>query len=194
MRSACCEPTLFSFSIGAISRPRFRARQSSSGQCYYAIFAGWEGMSAPFRLQAGREFNGESLYDAVNYLLVSQVKAKEIPLLPLLLQLSSALIAAAMFPRKVQDLVNAFLFAVLGFITFSPFYSPQFVLWILPLVAFSDQRAMLISAIGFSWLTYFYFPNCLRPYQTPPRFGPNAFPSRRGSYYGPAPLDDGPGD
>jgi hypothetical protein len=122
------------------------------------IFAGWEGMLAPFRLQAGREFNGESLYDAVNYLLVSQVKAKEIPLLPLLLQLSSALIAAAMCPRKFQDLVNAFLFAVLGFITFSPFYSPQFVLWILPLVAFSDQRAMLISAIGFSWLTYFYFP------------------------------------
>ena len=42
--------------------------------------------------------------------------------------------------------------------SFSVFYSLQFVLWILPLVCFSGSRVMLISAILFSWLTYLYFP------------------------------------
>src|SRR5262249_33546766 len=61
-------------------------------------------------------------------------------------------------PRTFEDLVNAFIFAVLGFMTFSVFYSPQFVLWLLPLVCFSRSGPMLISAIAFSWLTYLYFP------------------------------------
>ena len=63
-----------------------------------------------------------------------------------------------MRPRSFEDLVNASLFAVLGFMSFSVFYSPQFVLWILPLVCFSGSRVMLIPAILFSWLTYLYFP------------------------------------
>jgi hypothetical protein len=54
--------------------------------------------------------------------------------------------------------VNSFIFAVLGFMTFSAFYSPQFVLWLLPLVCFSDSCAMLASVIALSWLTYLYFP------------------------------------
>jgi hypothetical protein len=63
-----------------------------------------------------------------------------------------------MRPRNFEDLVNALLFAVLGFMSFSVFYSPQFVLWILPLVCFSASRVMLLSAIFFSWITYLYFP------------------------------------
>jgi hypothetical protein len=122
------------------------------------IFAGWEGTLAPYHKQAGRNFNGQSLYDAFNYLIGSDLKASQISPLPPVMQLASALIAAAMRPRTFQDLVNAFLFAVLGFITFSPFYSPQFVLWVLPLASFSDSRAILISTIGLSWLTYLYFP------------------------------------
>ena len=42
--------------------------------------------------------------------------------------------------------------------SFSVFYSPQFVLWIPPLVCFSRSRVMLISAIFLSWLTYLYYP------------------------------------
>ena len=63
-----------------------------------------------------------------------------------------------MRPRSFEDLVNACLFAVLGFMSFSVFYSPQYVLWVLPLVCFSASRVMLISAILLSWLTYIYFP------------------------------------
>jgi len=63
-----------------------------------------------------------------------------------------------MRPQSFEDLVNAFLFAVLGFMSFSVFYSPQYVLWVLPLACFSTSRVMLISATTLSWLTYLYFP------------------------------------
>jgi hypothetical protein len=123
-------------------------------------FAGWEGVVAPFKLQAVRTINGESTYDAINYLLGARVISigSAVPWIGKLLQVGCALAAAAMRPRSFDDLVNACVFSVLGFMSFSAFYTPQFVLWILPLVCFSGSRAMLISAICFSWLTYLYFP------------------------------------
>jgi uncharacterized membrane protein len=122
--------------------------------------AGWEGMVAPFKLHAVRTLNGQSTYDAINYLFGAPVilEGSEARWVGQSLQVGSAFAAAAMRPRSFEDLVNAFLFAVLGFMSFSVFYSPQFVLWILPLVCFSGSRVMLISAIFFSWLTYLYFP------------------------------------
>jgi hypothetical protein len=63
-----------------------------------------------------------------------------------------------MRPRSFEDLVNVFLFALLGFLSFLVFYASQYELWILPLVCFSSSRLMLISAIFFSWLAYLEFP------------------------------------
>jgi hypothetical protein len=125
-------------------------------------FTSWQEALAPFRYHAQRGGNDQSTYDAINYLInyffATQMKLNQIPLVPQSLQLASALGAAAMRPRTFEDLVNAFLFAVLGFMTFSAFYSPQFMLWILPLICFSDSRAIAILAIAFNWLTYIYFP------------------------------------
>jgi hypothetical protein len=121
-------------------------------------FVGWDEALAPLKFHMQREFNGESTYDAINYLLGTRLTLSQMPFLPQSLQLASALAAAAMRPRTFEDMVNAFIFAVLGFMTFSVFYSPQFVLWLLPLVCFSRSRVMLSSAIAFSWLTYLYFP------------------------------------
>jgi len=123
-------------------------------------FSGWEGMLAPFSFQALRTLDGESTYDALNYLfsvpLISD--GSEVRWVAQSLQVGCALAAAAMRPRSFDDLVNAFLFSVLGFMSFSVFYSPQYVLWILPLVSFSRSRVLLISAILLSWLSYLYFP------------------------------------
>src|SRR5262249_54578250 len=126
-------------------------------------FAGLDGVVAPFKLQALRTLNGESTYDAINYLFGASVipEISEVPLVALSLQVGCALAAAAMRPQSFQELVNAFLFAVLGFMSFSVFYSPQFVLWVLPLVCFSSSRVMLISAIFLSWLTYLYFRSAM---------------------------------
>jgi hypothetical protein len=124
------------------------------------IFTGWDGMVAPFSSQALRTLNGESTYDAFNYFFSAPVipDGSEVRWVAQSLQVACALAAAAMRPRSFDDLVNAFLFAVLGFMSFSVFYSPQYVLWVLPLVCFSRSRVMLISAIVLSWLTYLYNP------------------------------------
>jgi hypothetical protein len=123
-------------------------------------FAGWEGMVAPFNFHAVRTLNGESTYDAINYLFGAPVVSErsEVRWLAQSLQVGCALAAVVMRPQSFDDLGNAFLFAVLGFMSFSVFYSPQFVLWILPLVCFSGSWIMLISAIFLSWLTYLYYP------------------------------------
>lgn len=124
------------------------------------LFSGWEGMVAAYKIQGLRTLNGESTYDAINYLVRAPVisDGAGIRWIGQLLQIGCALGAAAMRPQSFEDLVNACLFAVLGFVSFSVFYSPQYVLWILPLVCFSGSRVMLIAAILFSWLTYLYFP------------------------------------
>jgi hypothetical protein len=123
-------------------------------------FAGWEGVIVPFKLHAVRTLNGESTYDGINYLFGAREisNGSAVCRIGQSLQVGCALAAAAMRPRSFENLVDASLFAVLGFMSFSVFYSPQFVLWILPLVCFSASRVMLISAIFFSWLTYLYFP------------------------------------
>jgi hypothetical protein len=123
-------------------------------------FAGWEGVIAPFKIHLVRTLNGESTYDAANYLFDTPVTlwVSQVPWYAQFLQVAAALVAAAMRPRSFEDLINSFLFALLGFMSFSTFYSPQFVLWMLPLICFSTSRVMLISAVLFSWLTYLYFP------------------------------------
>jgi hypothetical protein len=124
------------------------------------IFAGWEGVIAPFKADALWTLSGESSYDAINYFFSVPAisNGPEVRWVAQSLQVGCALTAAALRPRSFDDLVNTFLFAVLGFMSFSVFYSPQYVLWILPLVSFSRSPVMLISAIFLSWLTYLYGP------------------------------------
>ena len=124
------------------------------------VFAGWEGVLAPFKFRALWTLNGQSTYDAINYLfgtrLTLQVQAAT--WVAHSLQIGCAIAAAGMRPRTFEDLIRALLFALLGFVSFSIFYSPQFLLWILPLTCFSRSRAMQMLTILFAWLTYLYFP------------------------------------
>lgn len=123
-------------------------------------FTGWEGIVAPLKFHALRTLNGESSYDALNYLFSVPVvpDGSTVRWVAQFLQVGCALAAAAMRPRKFDDLANSFLFAVLGFMSFSVFYSPQYVLWVLPLVCFSRPPVVIISAICLSWVTYLYNP------------------------------------
>jgi hypothetical protein len=127
-------------------------------------FAGWEGVVAPFKFQLMRPLigwntlGGGSTYDALNYLFNAPVTLWVKPWIAQSLQVAAALAAAAMRPRRFEDLINCFLFALLGFMSFNTFYSPQYVLWVLPLICFSTSRAMVITAVLFSWLTYLYYP------------------------------------
>ena len=110
-------------------------------------------MVAPFKFHVLRPFKGESTYDALNDLFGTPVTLDGVALQrgAQSLQLGCTLAAAAMRPRNFDALVNAFLFAVLGF-------SLQFALWILSLASFSRSPVMLSWAIAFSWLTDLYYP------------------------------------
>jgi hypothetical protein len=123
-------------------------------------FAGWQGMLAPFKFHVGRSLNDESTFDAINYVFGTSVFSMGIVTrcIAWCLQIGFAFAAAAMRPRTFEALVNALLLAALGYMSFSVFYSPQYVLWILPLVSFSDSWIILVSAVLFSWLTYAYCP------------------------------------
>jgi uncharacterized membrane protein len=121
-------------------------------------FAGWDGMIAPFKFHTERPLNNETTYDAINYLFGATV-IHSTPTLALIahgFQIGCAVIGAAFAPRRFDDLVHACLFAVVGFIAFSMFHSPQYVLWVLPIACLSSSRAILILALIFSWVSYLH--------------------------------------
>ena len=125
-----------------------------------AALVGVDAMLSPYRFHAFRLSDGESSYDALYYLtafLFEQQPRLGGPFAACL-QLSCALLAAAMRPRSFDDLLNALLVALLGFMSFSLFYSPQFILWVLPIVCLTRDRLLYRLAAVFGWVSYFHFP------------------------------------
>ena len=124
------------------------------------LFGGVEGLMFAYRFHAARWLNGESTWDAIAYLTGPAIRdwLPRFTKLPMILAAACALIAAGFRPREPRDLMRAFLFATTGFISFSVFYSPQFVLWLVPFVA--DFASPLASwlVVAASWLTFAYFP------------------------------------
>jgi hypothetical protein len=87
--------------------------------------------------------------------------------LPFVLEVATALAAAALRPQSFAAFVRAFIVAIGGFVTFSVFYSPQFYLWFIPPVAFAGSVGMLAPTIALGWVTILYFPVAfLRAYGT----------------------------
>jgi hypothetical protein len=123
-------------------------------------YGGWDAMLAPFRFHAVRTNNGEGSYDAF-YFLTAFPYAEHPTItgpVPLLLQVGSSLLGAALWPRSFADLVHSFLIGLVGFISFSLFYSPQFVLWVLPVACFAASRGIRSVAVAFGWLTFLHCP------------------------------------
>ncbi len=130
--------------------------------CNLAVwgFAGFDAMLAPFRFHARRVNTGETSYDAFFYLTALLFDGHPVlsgPL-PLVAQLVCAFGAAALRPKTFGELVNALLVSLLGFMSFALFYSPQFLLWILPVACFAADRPTRRLAVAFGWVTFLYYP------------------------------------
>ena len=123
-------------------------------------FGGVEGLMFAYRFHAARWLNGESTWDAIAYLTGPAIRdwLPRFTKLPPVLEAACALIAAGFRPREPRDLMRAFLFATTGFISFSVFYSPQFVLWLVPFVADFAWPLAAWLVVATSWLTFAYFP------------------------------------
>jgi len=125
-----------------------------------------EGLRMPYAAQADRPNIGDSTYDAFFFLLsplsfgISQVS--EVPLVPTkiaqFLQISISFLAAGLKPKTFDELIDAFLIAILGFISFSKFYSPQFCLWVAPIACFSASRNIRLLAVAFNWVSFIWYP------------------------------------
>jgi len=132
------------------------------------VWGGEQALLAPYKLQLFRKFNGESSFDSLFYvashLYISQARLAILKSwllenhIPRMIQSAIALAAASFRPRRFEDFVRAALLSVLGFITFSTFYSPQYVLWLIPFVLFSSDRVLLFLCGLLAWGSYLYFP------------------------------------
>ncbi len=123
-------------------------------------FSGPEGVMFAYRFHAARWLNGESTFDALAYVAGPGVRdaLAGMPRLPIALQAAGALAAAALRPRTPAELMRSFLLATTAFVSFSVFYSPQFVLWLVPFVAGWAWPAASWLVVAISWTTYAYFP------------------------------------
>ena len=125
-----------------------------------ALIAGGGAAIAPFRWQALRGLNGESLWDALNLVLGGRASAllASAPGLPFGLAALASLLAAAVRPRTFDDLCRSVVIAVGGYALVSVFYSAQFALWLIPPIALGGGRLLLATGIVFQWATFAYAP------------------------------------
>jgi len=121
------------------------------------LYAGTSALTMPYRLQVNRPNQPDSSYSALGYLFGMGVPTVPVPLARALQGLT-ALGAAATRPKTFASWLLASTFAVLGFIVFFPVGSPQFFMWILPMVCLSEL-AILRRLFGWlSWLTLLEYP------------------------------------
>lgn len=121
--------------------------------------SGMTAMLSPFRFQAIRTPDGDtSTWDVLMPFGLGTKIARHVPLLPFALEAGSALVAALMRPKNFQEFLRSYLVAVGGFLTFSAFYSAQFVLWLVAPVALSDSLALLAATVAIAWVTPLFYP------------------------------------
>lgn len=132
------------------------------------VWGGREALLAPYRLQVFRGFNGESTFDSL-FFLGSQLGVSPTNItklsawllerhIPLLAQSAVGLGVCFFRPSRFERFVDAAFLGVLGFMTFSVFYSPQYLIWLLPFLLLTDDRILVFLGILFAWSTYEYFP------------------------------------
>ncbi len=119
-------------------------------------WAGWEGMLAPYKAQFGIGANAESLYGLLRTCGLSG-PAWKWPFTAL--QFSVLLVAFLVRVRTRGQLLDAMAFAVMAFLSFSIRHSPQWILWISPLLVLTARgRADIAIVVVYDLLTYLYFP------------------------------------
>ncbi len=127
---------------------------------------GYAEMIFPYQYQGARTLNGESSYDALVFIVGLAAMEPAAVLhdffaqsrMHMAFQVLLVLTGTLLRPRTFLELARAFFFVLVGFISFSPFYSPQFVLWIIPVACFLRPGPIHTWTIAFAWVSFLYFP------------------------------------
>ncbi len=138
------------------------------GNLMVGIMGDWKNVAWPYAFHARRPPNGESTFDALAYLagwslggtsgrrLLGEVVG--VRWLWHVVQLGGAVLAAAFRPSTVAELAKAFLFSILMFWNFEVFSSPQFVLWLIPLLCFVGPGRIFWAGAIVITIDYVCFP------------------------------------
>ena len=123
-------------------------------------YAGLDGLLMPYQFQANRPNTAETVYSAISYLFFTEVADR--PQVPArvaqVIQLIVALIAAGLRPKTFEEWLHASTFALVGFISFNTVNSPQFFLWVIPMVCLSRSQLLKRLTIVLSWLSFLNYP------------------------------------
>jgi len=122
------------------------------------LYAGPSGVLMPYRFQGNRPNSPESIYNSVASLFMAEHAPRVPPRLAQALQALVALGAAALRPKTFQAWLRASAFAALGFVFWSPVSSPQFFLWIAPMVLLIDETRYQRIYGWLSWLSFVDYP------------------------------------
>lgn len=136
---------------------------------FLIFYIGFNNWLPTYAFHMKRSPNGESIYDAARFLAklsgggVSQAFKESYKLvayssIPNLLQAGFALLGALTLPKNFQQFLYASLVGISGFLTFSVFYSPQFVIWLLPFALFAQSRFIFWAIGTLAIITIFQFP------------------------------------
>ncbi|MEA3249597.1 MAG: hypothetical protein U9Q03_04565 [Patescibacteria group bacterium] len=128
----------------------------------FALFAGFADMIAPLAFHMMRDVERGSLPSALLALLpmAYQDGARPFVIAAMLLCqfVPFVVLTAKARVRTKTEFVHACLFILIPLTVFARFFSPQWILWITPLVLLVANRRALLALLAFDLLIYLQFP------------------------------------
>jgi hypothetical protein len=127
------------------------------------LHSGIDGLIVPYAFHMGRAMNGESLFyltsQAVRFLTGVNIGGPVAYAVLLLLQFSGGILSLL---HRIDSMRKVALWSALSivlFMLFAKFYSPQWLLWLMPflVLAWSGRRAVYL-AVALDLASYAYFP------------------------------------
>lgn len=125
------------------------------------IRGGVKTLSVPFNFQLGRDSNVESLYFFISLFFPRTFQYHSGLIKSIFLALSLSVIPFAVTAKidNFKPLLKWSLLAVLIFMLFMKFYSPQWIIWVIFLLILNiESRNDMVKIILFQVLTYLCFP------------------------------------
>jgi hypothetical protein len=134
------------------------------------IQAGVDGLVAPYKFHLSRGMNGESLFYLAHYYSkkLFDIRIDRHFTFPIffLLQFSIVPLCITSKISSFEKVIKWSALSILTFMLFAKFYSPQWILWITPLlILIANKRSDIVWIIIFDLLTYIYFPITYDLYQ-----------------------------
>ena len=120
------------------------------------LWSGWDGLLAPYRFQLRVGDNEEAFFGLLRAFGLGAFAWK--PAFALL-QLSPLVLVFCVAVRTKEELLAGMALAVMAFICFGTRHSPQWLLWLTPLLVLAARsRTDLIVILVYDLLTFVYFP------------------------------------